>query len=197
LCSAKTRRTASVVAATVRLAPVTGRIPRLTRSSSSSGRPRNWSYQPARGRYSCGSAKARTSVRATRPSASSATNRVSGSDLTLCVSSQAVPMILPSRRAVHGRAIALARAVPDSASARAFCASVRYTVSRFISHCGKASASASSAVRNTLPAAGTRAGPGAAPGAAAGAPARAIRAANRSAGRDADAEFAVRIAIRI
>src|SRR5688572_16812904 len=57
LWSASTRRTASVVARADKLAPAMPRIPRLSWSSSSSGRPRNCSYHLPRGAYSSGSAK--------------------------------------------------------------------------------------------------------------------------------------------
>ena len=64
---ASTRRAASVVARTVRVAPVTGWMPRLIDRSSFKALPANCSYQRARGRYSSGSRKERTSIRAIAP----------------------------------------------------------------------------------------------------------------------------------
>src|SRR5262249_7030483 len=86
LWSASTRRAASVVARAVSVAPVTARMPRFNESSSSRGLPWNCSYQCAFGRYSSGSEKERTSMRAIAPEGSTTTMIVSGIVRTVCVS---------------------------------------------------------------------------------------------------------------
>ena len=78
------------------VAPVTGRIARFNESSSSSGLPWNCSYQCALGRYSSGSEKESTSMRATAPAGSTSTMIVSGIVRTTCVSKYAVPTVRPS-----------------------------------------------------------------------------------------------------
>src|SRR5215471_2804708 len=93
---ARTRRAASVVARAVRVAPETGRMPRLTESSSSSALPGNCAYQCSRGRNSSGSEKERTSILPIVPAGVTTTISVSARVRTTCVSKYAVPTIAPS-----------------------------------------------------------------------------------------------------
>ncbi|MBM3986987.1 MAG: hypothetical protein FJ294_03400 [Planctomycetes bacterium] len=84
--SARTRRTQSVVARAERLAPAMPRIERFRLSSSSRSFPVNCAYQSALGTYSSGSPNASTSMRATLPSESTTTSKVSLSARTRCTS---------------------------------------------------------------------------------------------------------------
>ncbi len=90
------RRAASTVTRTVIVAPVTGRTPFFSESSSLSILPGNCPYHVPRGWYSWGSEKERTSIREIAPLASTATRIVSGSVRTTCVSKYAVPAPFPS-----------------------------------------------------------------------------------------------------
>src|SRR5262249_16360317 len=147
---AATRLAASVVAPAVRVAPETGRIPRLTDSSSSSDLPGNCSYQCSLGRNSSGSEKERTSMRAIVAAGDTTTIKVSARVRTTCVSKYAVPTTLPSLLATYAAASDDPFAEPESFATSSTSAPVRKMLLRSILAPGNASFSASSSVRQTF-----------------------------------------------